>query len=190
MPQVKKYRKDSIVYFEGDAGREIFLLKSGKVHMVYRDITGETELSDYLGKGEFFGIKSAITGNLREETVTIIEDSEVLSFQPNEIELLIKQTPAVGLKILRSLSYNLRQITKEEKKLVSQNAFEDPGNEMYKMGMFFFNKREYSKAIQMWERFEKFFPEHTEIPDAREMIKKSKEAIKTGYHPTIERRGS
>lgn len=190
MPATKKYRKDSIVYFEGDFGKEIFLIKSGKMMINYKDVSGESELTDFLGKGEFFGIKSAITGYSREETVTAVEDSEVLTFSSSEIEALVKQTPAVGLKILRSLSYNLRQITKEEKKLVSQNAFEDPGNEMYKMGLFYFNKREYKKAIQLWERFEQFFPKHTEIPDAREMISKSKEAIKTGYHPTVERRGA
>ncbi len=189
MPKLSKYKKDSILYFEGDPKREIFLIKKGAVNVAYRSISGESELNDTLGKGEFFGIKSAIAGFPREETVTSITDSEILVFKIPEFEGLIRQNPSIGLKILKILSYNLRQIGKEEKKIISQNAYEDPGNEVFKMGLYFFNQREYDKAINIWKRFMTYFDGHQDIDEAKDLITKSEEAKKTGYHPTINRRG-
>lgn len=184
MSVLRKYRKDSILYFEGDARREIYLIKSGKVILNYKDITGEVEQNEVLAKGEFFGIRSAVAGVPREESVTCIEPAEILVFNVNEFESLIRQNPAIGLKILKILSYNIRQIGKEEKKIITQNAFEDPGNELYKMGLYFFEQRDYEKAISVWERFKNFFPHHPQLNEANEMIDKTKEAQKTGYHPT------
>ncbi len=189
MPKLIKYRKDSILYFESDTRREIFLVRSGRVIVTYKSISGDAELNETLAKGEFFGIKSAIANFPREETVTCIEDSQILVFSVPEFEALIQQNPAIGLKILKILSANLRQIGKEEKKLVTQNLYEDPGNEVYKMGIYFFNQRSYDKAINVWERFLTFFPDHTDANEVKDMIDKTKEAKETGYHPTIEHKG-
>lgn len=191
MPQLKTYRKNSIVYFEGDNGKnnegpkEIFLIKEGKVLLTFKNITGDAVENMVIGKGEFFGIRTAITHLPREERATCIEDCEMLIFSIPEFEELVKKTPAIGLKILKMLSFNLRQIGKEEKKLVSQNAFEDPGSELFKMGLYFFNQRAYNKAIQVWNRMKQFYPDHHEIVNAEQMIKSAQEALKTGYHPTI-----
>lgn len=190
MPILRKYRKDSILYFEGDPKKEIFLIRSGRVVIAYKSISGDAELNETLGKGEFFGTRAAIANIPREETVTCIEDAQVLVFNVKEFEALVRQTPDIGVKILRGLSYNLRQIGREEKKQVTQNSYEDPGNEVFKMGMYFFNQRSYQKAIEVWKRFLVFFPDHPDIMEAQDMIEKTEEALKTGYHPTISKKGS
>jgi CRP-like cAMP-binding protein len=187
MPVLRKYKKNSILYFQGDPKREIFLIKSGRVLVTFKNINDEGESEEILGKGEFFGVRSAIAGMPREETVNCVEDAEILVFSPGEFEGLIKQNPNIGLKILNILSYSLRQIGKEEKKMLTQNAFEDPGNEMFKMGIYFFTQREYDNAIRVWDRFLYFFPNHPQKEEAGEMIEKTKQAKKTGYHPSLNR---
>ncbi|HCL57421.1 MAG TPA: hypothetical protein DHW82_10495 [Spirochaetia bacterium] len=192
MPSLRKYRSNSIIYFEGDVGkenegaREILLIREGKILLTYKNVTGET-VNEVIGKGEFFGVRSAITRSPREERATCIENCEVLIFEVPEFEELIKKNPPIGLKILRMLSNNLRLITREEKKMITQNTFEDPGTELYKMGLYFFSQRAYSKAIQIWKRLGDTYPDHPEVEPAKEMIQQSEEAIKTGYHPTIKR---
>ena len=190
MPIVRKYKKGSILYFEGDPKREIFLIKEGQVVMVYRNLAGDAELNEILRRGDFIGIRNAIAGVPREETVTCVEDAEILAFTPQEFEALLAQTPNIGLKILKILSTNLRSITKEEKKMVTQNAFEDPGNELFKMGLYFFNQKLYSKAITVWERFMHFFPSSSDINEAKKMIHEAQNAMQTGYHPTTLPKGS
>lgn len=190
MPIVRKYKKDSILYFEGDPKREIFLIKEGRVLMTYRNLAGDSELTETLGKGDFIGIRTAIAGVPREETVACLEDAEILAFNPKEFETLLAQTPNIGLKILKILSNNLRSITREEKKMVTQNAFEDPGNELFKMGLYFCNQRYYPKAITVWERFINFFPSHPEVSEAKRLIGETRTAIQTGYHPTTLPKGS
>jgi len=186
MPEIKKYKKDSIVYFKGDPRKEIFLIKEGEVLCESTGFYNET-IRAILGPGEFFGLKSAIAGYPKEETVNVIEDSIIILFSIKEFENLIKSNPNVGLKILKALSSDLRAIGKEEKRLLTQNIFEDPGNEMVKMGLYFFNKKDYTNALCIWERFKNFFPNHTQIPEVNEYIEKVKEAQKTGYHPVLKK---
>jgi len=186
MPQIKNYKKDSIVYFRGDQRRDIFLIKEGKVLVESKGLNNEN-IRAILTSGEFFGLKSAIAGFNKEETVTVIEDSVIILFTVLEFENLIKTNPNIGLKILKALSSDLRAIGKEEKRLVTQNIFEDSGNEMIKMGLYFFNKKDYDTALCIWERFKTFFPNHSQIIEVNDYIEKVQEAKKTGYHPVLKK---
>lgn len=188
MPVLRKYRKDSILYFKGDPKREIFLINSGKVLLTQKSISGDSEVSNVLGRGEFFGIRSAIVGMPREETVTCVEDAQILVFTVRDFENLINSNANVGLKILGILSSNLRQIGKEEKAIISQNSFEDPGNELFKMGLYFYNGKKYDQALSVWGRFAKFFPNHPQLQEAEEMVEKAEKAKKTGYHSSVKKR--
>ena len=60
MPFTRKYNPGSIIYFQGDKGDEIFVLREGSVTLI-KPVHGETqEEREELKVGEFFGVKSGL----------------------------------------------------------------------------------------------------------------------------------
>ncbi|MDH4129729.1 MAG: cyclic nucleotide-binding domain-containing protein, partial [Spirochaetota bacterium] len=77
MAFTRNYKAGAIIFFEGDKGEEIFVLKSGAVTLTYRSIESPSYITEILKIGDFFGVKSAIGHFKREETAQVKEDATV-----------------------------------------------------------------------------------------------------------------
>ena len=88
-PRAKSFKAGSIIYFEGDKASDIYLLKQGKVNLIYDDLRLGEKVIDQISMGEFFGVKSGLIHFPREETAKIISDSVVFEFSSQEFEALI-----------------------------------------------------------------------------------------------------
>ncbi len=85
-PRVKNFNAGSIIYFEHDKADCVFLLKEGKVNLVYDDITTKEKIIDSIAPGEFFGVKSGLIKYPREETAQVVTTSVILEFPAAEFE--------------------------------------------------------------------------------------------------------
>ena len=89
MPGIlRNYKAGSIIYFVGDIGDNIYVLKSGAVSLIYHSIDTGEEVRDTINNGEFFGVKSALAKRPRDETALVIKPSQVLVLTTAEFELL------------------------------------------------------------------------------------------------------
>ena len=113
MPKATQYKSSSVIYFQGDVGDKIFILKAGKVLSKTNDIETKEEINELVAPGEFFGVKSALGRYPRDETALVLSDSEVLVFTVPEFEQLVLSNTRIIMKMLKVFSNQLRTILPE-----------------------------------------------------------------------------
>jgi CRP/FNR family cyclic AMP-dependent transcriptional regulator len=89
---------------QGAAGGIAYILASGQAEV----LRGNRRLA-VLGPGDVVGELSLIDGKPRSATVRALTDLEVLEIDARDLRRLLRQAPAVTLKLLEALSERLRQ---------------------------------------------------------------------------------
>jgi len=103
----KDFSKGTVLFREGELGRDMFIIQKGKVQVRKRVGSGEKVLAE-LGEGEFFGEMALLMGMDRSATVEVIEDSKILVVTPETFESLLRSNIDIALKMLRKLAARLR----------------------------------------------------------------------------------
>lgn len=107
--KLKVYKKGTFIFLEGDQATGVYLIKSGAVELRRKFNTGELVIGKY-GPGEFLGLVSGIEKWKHTETAEIIEDSEVFTLEPSDLEQMVVNNPPTGFKIVNHLSNQLREL--------------------------------------------------------------------------------
>jgi len=105
----KDFPKGTLLFREGELGRNMFIIQKGKVQVRKRVGSGEKVLAE-LGEGEFFGEMALLMGMDRSATVEVIEDSKILVVTPETFESLLRSNIDIALKMLRKLAGRLRAL--------------------------------------------------------------------------------
>ncbi len=103
----KEYPRGTLLFHEGDPGREMFIIQKGKVQVRKKVGAGEKILTE-LGEGEFFGEMALLEGLNRSATVEVIEDSKILVINPGTFESLLKSNIEIAIKMLKKMAARLR----------------------------------------------------------------------------------
>jgi CRP-like cAMP-binding protein len=105
----KEIPKGTVLFREGDSGREMFIIQKGRVRVRKRAGPTEKVLAE-LSEGEFFGEMAVLMGLDRSATVEVIEDSKLLVIGPDTFESLLKSNPDIALKMLKKMAARLRAL--------------------------------------------------------------------------------
>ncbi|MGZ9142840.1 MAG: Crp/Fnr family transcriptional regulator [Candidatus Binatia bacterium] len=88
------YRKDQIVFSQGDRGDEVFYIQSGKVKITVVSEQGKEAVTAILGPDEFFG-EGCLAGQvLRISTVAAMMESVIVRLVKAAIVRVIHEEPA------------------------------------------------------------------------------------------------
>jgi CRP/FNR family transcriptional regulator, cyclic AMP receptor protein len=106
---ISKYRKDQIVYSQGESADSVFYIQSGKVKTTVVSQQGKEAVVSLLETGNFFG-EGCLTGqSLRLATVTTMTESVIVRITKLDITRVIHEEPAFAeLFIAHLLARNLR----------------------------------------------------------------------------------
>jgi CRP/FNR family cyclic AMP-dependent transcriptional regulator len=106
---VADYRKDKIVYRQGDPADSVFYIQSGKVKKTVISEQGKEAVVALLGPGDFFG-EGCLTGqSLRLATVAAMTNSVIVRISKTDITRVIHEEPAFAeLFIAHLLARNSR----------------------------------------------------------------------------------
>ena len=120
----KSYKKNEVVFHQGDPGSVLFVLISGVVKISLFDSKGKEIILKMLYEKSFFGEMSLLDGQFRSATVTAIEKSKALIIYPDNFTRLIKQKPHFVFEMLATLNRRLR---KADEKIASLTFFDAYG---------------------------------------------------------------
>jgi small-conductance mechanosensitive channel len=96
---VKTYARGEQVVGEGEALPGLHLILCGQAVLTVHDVTGrETEIARP-GKGEYFGEKALLSGQVSDVTVTALDDLEVLVLDRETLTKLLDRTPRLAREI-------------------------------------------------------------------------------------------
>jgi len=97
----------SVIFREGEAADQLFVIKSGEVRIQIGNRT-TTELS----AGDIFGEMALIDNEPRSATAVAMTDVELVPVSEKQFLFLVSQTPYFALKVMRVLARRLRATTK------------------------------------------------------------------------------
>lgn len=123
----KDFPKGTVLFREGDVGREMFIIQQGKVH-VRKRVGNTEEILAELSQGEFFGEMALLLGIDRSATVEVIEDSKLLVINPGAFESLLKSNIEIALKMLKKMASRLRALDEHfETAILEAKKEKEPG---------------------------------------------------------------
>src|SRR3954463_121840 len=91
---VRKHRAGTTLFREGDPGRTMYVIRSGRVNIWKRIAESEITLA-VLGPGEFFGEMALLEGLPRSASATVIEDATLVEVDQQSFETLVKKNSEV-----------------------------------------------------------------------------------------------
>jgi len=105
--------KDEILFREGEKGNCVCFVVEGTLDVIKQSLTGESVIITALHRGRSIGEMSVIDDFPRSATVKARTQVKLVILTREGFDLLLKENPQVGIKILkkisRLLSLNLRK---------------------------------------------------------------------------------
>lgn len=158
MPKIVSYTKGSIIYFEDDKDDRIFILQKGMVVLSSTDVETGEPVTEYAREGEFFGVKSAFGRFPREETATVVADSQVIVLSVAEFERLFSSNKQIIMKMLRVFSNQLRAIHKRSEQILGSGEGVNPLTGMISVAQCFYNEEQYRSCCDICLKILKIYP--------------------------------
>jgi CRP-like cAMP-binding protein len=104
----KEFAKGTTLFKEGEAGKDMFVLQSGRIAISKRVRDVEKTLA-ILGPGEFFGEMAIIANKPRNATATVTEDAKLLVIDSKTFEAMIRGNAEIAVRMIKKLAERLSE---------------------------------------------------------------------------------
>ncbi|MBM7115117.1 Crp/Fnr family transcriptional regulator [[Archangium] primigenium] len=104
----KEFPKGTTLFREGETGKEMFVLQSGRIAISKR-VRDEEKVLAVLGPGEFFGEMAIISNRPRNATATVSEDAKLLVIDPKTFEGMIRGNAEIAVRMIKKLAERLSE---------------------------------------------------------------------------------
>jgi CRP-like cAMP-binding protein len=109
-PSLARFGRDfaegEVLFQEGDAGDEMFVVQSGKVKISKRVGQRERSLA-MLGPGDFVGEMAILNGKPRTATATMVEAGHCLIISAKTLESMVARNGEIALRLIKKLANRL-----------------------------------------------------------------------------------
>jgi len=119
----KTYRKNQVIFDQGDPGQSLIIIKSGLVKISLVDSNNHEFIIKTFSVHDFFGEMSLLDGGPRSATATAVENTQALIIFRDNFIGLIQKNPSVALGMLSELSIRLRTTTENISNLTFFDAY-------------------------------------------------------------------
>jgi len=104
----REFPKDHVLFREGETGKEMYVVQSGKVRisMKVRDVEKTLVV---LGAGEFLGEMAILNNKPRSATATIDEPAKLLVIEPKTFEAMVRGNAEIAVRMIKKLSQRLQE---------------------------------------------------------------------------------
>ena len=99
---ITDFKKDDIVFREGDPGNIVYIVKEGNIKIYKSGYLGEIGIS-LMGAGEIYGEMSIVDGYPRSASARAVTDVRLVGLKQADLEKIKKENTAVATKLLDTL---------------------------------------------------------------------------------------
>lgn len=114
--EIRKYRRKSIIFEEGQYPKWLFYIKKGKTKCVVTNDEGKHFITSICGEGDFIGFSPMINETKYRESAYAFEDCELILLSRDEFFEILYKHHEVVLKLMDMLALRL---TYQNRKLIS-----------------------------------------------------------------------
>jgi len=116
----RRLRRGDVLFREGDAGKELFFIRSGTV-IVSKHVKGRVEqVLARLGSGDFFGEMSLFDDQPRSATIQAEEDTVMYGLDRASLDYLIEQNPRAATAFFTQVVLVLIKRLRDSSDLVAE----------------------------------------------------------------------
>ena len=119
----KEFPKGTVLFHEGETGKEMFVLQAGKV-VITKTVRDTVKTLATLGPGEFFGEMALISNRPRNATATVEEPARLLVIDPKTFEGMIRGNTEIAVRMIKKLAERLDEADAQIENLL----LADPGS--------------------------------------------------------------
>ncbi len=102
----REFSAGKVLFREGEAGAEMFVIQSGVVQITKRVGDEERPIATF-GRGEFLGEMAILNDKPRTATAVVIEHARCLVIDAKTLEAMITQNPEIALRLIKKLARRL-----------------------------------------------------------------------------------
>ncbi len=123
LTRVRNYKKNMIVFMEGEPGEALFFVISGKVKISKTTEDGREQILHLLQHGDVFAEVVLIDGGPYPATAEVIETGQIGMILNRDVENLIRSNPDIAVKLLKILSSRLRMAQRQVRDLALKDTY-------------------------------------------------------------------
>lgn len=120
--EVESHKAGTIIFNAGDPGDRLYVVRSGKVEIFFKNDTGERIVLETAGPGEFFGEMSLLDGGPRMASALVLEDVNTVIVDRGDLDELFRIRPGAAMDMLTATGKRLRETTRLLRHTASRNA--------------------------------------------------------------------
>jgi len=105
----KTYRKNTLIFMEGDLGEGLFVIRQGRVKISKNSVDGREQILHVLKEGDVFAEVVLFDKGVYPATAEAVEDACTWLLRNEDMERLLQNHPKLAVKLLRLMSKRLRQ---------------------------------------------------------------------------------
>ena len=119
----RRYKKNMIIFMEGEPGEGFHYVKSGKVKIVKMSQDGREHIINILGPGEVFAEVLLFNPGPYPAAAVALEDSVIGIIKNNDLENVVAGNARIALHIIRVMSKKLLHAQMKIKTLALSDTF-------------------------------------------------------------------
>jgi len=104
---VREFPRGTVLFREGEQGREMFVVQGGRV-TISKTVGKVEKILSTLGQGEFFGEMSILCDRPRSATASVVEDARILVIDPKTFEAMVRTNAEVAIRMIKKLAERLQ----------------------------------------------------------------------------------
>src|SRR5260370_33034897 len=113
----KAFKRSDVPFNEGDAGKEMYVIQTGKVNST-KKIRDPSKILATLGAGEFLGEMAILNNKPRSAGAVMAEDGKLLVIDPKTFEAMIRGNVEIAVRLIKKLSDRLQEADEQIENLL------------------------------------------------------------------------
>ncbi len=119
----KLYPDGAVIFREGDAGAEMFIVQEGQVE-ISATIDGERAVLGVVEKGQFFGEMALFDDKPRSATAVVKGSARLMVLSRSTVKDRLQDDPHIGLSLLRGMCQRLRSLYSNLEDLIARGELD------------------------------------------------------------------
>lgn len=118
--QILRYPAGSIIFHEGDSCAGLYVLFSGKVHLLKSGLQGQSTIIGVINPVIMFNEVTVIDGGPNPVTATVVEDCVAWQLSCSRYQSLLERYPEVGTGLLKAMAVRNRMMLTHLEDIISR----------------------------------------------------------------------
>lgn len=119
----RKYKKNMIIFMEGEKAEAVFFVKKGKVKISKNTLDGKEHIIHIMTDGEVFAEACLFGVSPYPANAEAIEDSEVYMIKNSDLEKMLESSPKTSIQIIKVMSKRLNLVSSQIENLALRDAY-------------------------------------------------------------------